>query len=76
MRVAIHCGMWGAVPFFFLVLALGAVSCFMAAVWFARRGAQSCAVPRFVGWVCASAVCIFGGLTLVGMMPVTAGDGP
>ena len=76
MRVAIHYSIWGAVPLFFLVLVLGSTSCFILAIWYAREGTRTRAIPRFVGWILASAVFISGGLTLVELIPMTIGDGP
>ena len=76
MRVAIHNSMWGAVPVFFLVLVLGSVSCFILAIWYAREGTRTHAVPRFIGWILASALFVWGGLALIGLIPMTVGDGP
>lgn len=76
MRIAIHYSFWGAVPLFFMVLVLGSVSCFILAIWHARGVTGASFILRFTGWILASALCITGGLTLVGLLPITVGDGP
>jgi hypothetical protein len=75
-RVAVHNSIWEAVPVFVMVFALGVASSLILAFAFSGRGARPYAVPRFLIWMFASALCIVAGLAIIELVPMSVGDGP
>ena len=75
-RIALHYGLWGALPLFLLAAFACVIASLALAGWFAVGHAGGRAVFRIVAWVVCSGACVVAGLALVDLLPISVGDGP